>query len=57
MIKILSQKELVFPDTAKITPEDIRTTNISSETKKLIKKMIQKDEDKRITFKKLYEKL
>lgn len=57
MIKIISEKELAFPDTAKVSPEDIRNTHVSSDVKKLIKKMIDKKQDSRISFKKLYTKL
>jgi serine/threonine protein kinase len=30
MIKVISEKELAFPDTAKISPEVIKNTNVSS---------------------------
>ena len=44
MVKNISEKELAFPDTAKISPEVIKNTNVSSEIKKLLKKMMDKDD-------------
>lgn len=57
IIKNISEKELKFPDTAKISPEVIKNTKISSDVKRLLKKMIEKDESARLSFKRLYSML
>lgn len=54
MIKKINQKDLQFPDTVDLGREVIRNTKVSPEIKRLLKKMIDKDESSRITFKKLY---
>lgn len=54
MMKKIQEKELAFPDTVELTPEVIRNAKVSPSIKRLMKKMIEKDEASRITFKKLY---
>ena len=57
IIRNISEKELKFPDTAKVSPGLIKNTKISPEVKRLLKKMINKDEASRLSFKKLYSML
>lgn len=54
MMKKINEKELTFPDTVELSPEIIRNAKVSPSIKRLMKKMIEKDETSRITFKKLY---
>lgn len=56
-MKVISQKELSFPDSAKIGPEIIKKAEVSEEVIELMKLMIEKNEEKRIGFKKLEAKL
>lgn len=54
MIKKINEKELKFPDTVELSPQIVRNYKVSAELKKLLKKMIDRDETSRISFKKLY---